>query len=132
MLYPVSLATAASSRKLLALGTALMAALFLSACSEDASTTQATESAGIPLPQAMQRATFPSNAELSATITIDDESPREMSISNNAVSFSTSVAEGPRTFVLELFYEAPGIERLRLVRAQKSQNITGSTSITFA
>ncbi|MCB1755414.1 MAG: hypothetical protein KDJ38_07820 [Gammaproteobacteria bacterium] len=117
-------------RRLLALCATLA---LLSACDTPSDDTT-NGHAPIPLPQAMQRASFPSGGSVTASITIDPQNggtAQAMTVSNSGLSFSGRVDDGEHEFLLELFYSSSSVERLRLVSASKTVIVDGATDIQF-
>ncbi len=89
----------------------------------------------VALPQAMQRASFPSNGTVSAFVTVDPNSGgtrKTMSISASTASFNTQVSAGEHEFLFELFYDSPSISQtVPLVTARKSITVAASGTTTL-
>lgn len=93
-----------------------------------------SQQASIPVPQALQRASFPSDGSITASITVDPQSggiAKPMTVAGGALSFSDKVAQGEHQFLLELFYTSNSVEKLRLVSAAKTVIVSGATDIQF-
>lgn len=111
--------------------------LALSACTNKEDTNESVPT-GLILPQLLQRLSIPSGASLSATITIDKDSidavkhDMDVDVSNKRISFSGNLESGVHSFFLELFYNSPSINALRLVSATRTINVTGDQNIGFS
>lgn len=111
--------------------------LMLSGCSngEDGSNTASTSS--LALPQLVQRMTIPADGTLSATVTIDKGAANaqindmEVSVTNNQLIFSGNVDSGSHSFLIELFYQSPSLNKIRLVSATRTLNILDDQTVGF-
>ncbi len=86
----------------------------------------------IPIPQALQRATLPSDGRLTASLLVDDVPEVEMSVVGNTWSATREISDGAHKISLNVTYESTGAASIiPVVTASKDITISGPTNIEF-
>lgn len=111
--------------------------LVLSGCTSHDEGISSDGTSSLALPQLVQRMTVPADGTLSATVTIDKDSANaqtsdmEVNVSSNQLNFEGNLDSGSHSFLIELFYQSPSVNKIRLVSASRTLIIENDQTVGF-